>query len=184
MILSYVNKGRKPFNRSSTTDWNSVREFARQGTLSPIPPDIFIRCYNQLRRIQSDYSRPIGYDKHVKCYWGVTNSGKSHRAWHEAGPNAYAKDPRTKFWDGYRGEENVVIDEFRGVIDIANLLRWFDKYPVRVEVKGSSTVYRARCVWVTSNLDPRKWYPDVDEETLRALLRRMDITEFKYPYVP
>ena len=54
------------------------------------------------------------------------------------------KDPRTKFWDGYRNQENVVIDEFRGAIDIAHILRWFDRYPVIVEVKGSSVVLSAK----------------------------------------
>ena len=47
-------------------------------------------------------------------YWGPTGTGKSRRAWDEAGVEAYCKDPRTKFWDGYQVEENVVIDEFRG----------------------------------------------------------------------
>jgi len=90
----------------------------------------------------------------------------------------YSKDPRSKFWCGYQGEEHVIIDEFRGGIDIAHLLRWLDRYPVRVEIKGSSKPLVARTVWVTSNLPPVKWYPDVDEDTLNALLRRLKVTEF------
>jgi len=35
--------------------------------------------------------------------------------------------------DGYRGQEHVVFDEFRGGIDISHVLRWFDRYPVIVE---------------------------------------------------
>jgi len=92
--------------------------------------------------------------------------------------DAYPKDPRTKFWDGYRDHQHVVIDEFRWGIDIAHMLRWLDKYPVVVEVKGSAVVLKAKVIWITSNMDPRKWYPDLDEETLAALLRRLTIKKF------
>lgn len=117
-------------------------------------------------------------ERTIHVFWGRTNSGKSERAWGEAGLAAYPKDPRTKFWDGYQSQKHVVIDEFRGSIDISHLLRWFDRYPVIVEIKGSSTCLVATTIWVTSNLDPRLWYPDLDQETLAALLRRIKITHF------
>lgn len=111
-------------------------------------------------------------------FWGRTGSGKSRRAWQEAGWDAYPKDPRTKFWDGYRGQEHVVVDEFRGGIDVAHLLRWLDRYPVLVEIKGSSVPLTATKIWFTSNLHPRDWYPALDEDTLNALMRRIKITHF------
>lgn len=102
------------------------------------------------------------------------------RAWEEAGLQAYAKDPRSKWWCGYQGQVNVVLDEFRGGVDISHLLRWFDRYPCTVETKGASRPLVAEKIWVTSNLDPRQWYPDLDEETVSALLRRLNITHFNY----
>lgn len=113
------------------------------------------------------------------CYWGPTGTGKSRRAWDEATFDAYPKDPRTKFWDGYRGHRNVVLDEFRGAIDIAHLLRWMDRYPVIVEVKGSSVVLEAEKIWITSNLHPRDWYKELDYPTYQALERRMEIVEMR-----
>lgn len=109
-------------------------------------------------------------------FWGATGVGKSRRAWAEATFDAYPKDPRTKFWDGYRGQEHVVIDEFRGGIDVSHLLRWLDRYPVNVEIKGSSTTLCAKKFWITSNLPPEQWYPDLDEATKLALLRRLNVT--------
>lgn len=67
----------------------------------------------------------------------------------------------------------VIIDEFRGVIDISHILRWLDRYPVRVERKGSSMPLKAKNIWITSNIAPREWYPGLDEATLEALLRRL-----------
>ena len=108
-------------------------------------------------------------------YWGPTGTGKSHRAWREAGLAAYPKISTTKFWDGYRSHEHVVIDEFRGAIGIEKMLTWLDKYPVIIENKGSSTVLCATRIWITSNLHPNDWYPDVDQETKDALMRRLEI---------
>jgi len=72
----------------------------------------------------------------------------------------------------------VVIDEFRGEIGIGHLLRWFDRYPVLVEIKGGSVVLKATRFWITSNLSPDAWYPNLDEETKSALKRRLNITHF------
>jgi len=82
------------------------------------------------------------------------------------------------------GESNVVIDEFRGGIDISHMLRWCDRYPVRVELKGSSAPLKAVKIWITSNLHPNDWYPDLDEETKAALRRRMTITNFPINIFP
>lgn len=120
-------------------------------------------------------------ERSVVVYYGPTGTGKSRSAWAEAGLDAYPKDPRSKFWDGYQSHRNVVIDEYRGAIDISHLLRWFDRYPVLVEVKGSSVVLSADRIWITSNLHPDSWYPEIDPLTLAALKRRLVITEFAIP---
>lgn len=65
-----------------------------------------------------------------------------------------------------------------GGIDVSHILRFCDRYPVRVETKGSSRPLCAEKIWFTSNVDPRNWYPELDPETLVALLRRFNITHF------
>lgn len=170
--------GRRAVQRNNPPDWDAIATDARSGRLDTIPSDIYVRCYNQLRRIQGDHLAPCAVVREVYVFWGTTGTGKSRRAWDEAGLDAYPKDPRSKFWDGYGGHENVVIDEFRGGIDISHLLRWLDRYPVLVEVKGSTVVFKARKIWITSNIHPRDWYPDLDAETKNALERRLTITQF------
>lgn len=131
--------------------------------------------YGNLRRIAMDNLQAIAMEREVIVLWGSTGVGKSRRAWEEAGLDAYPKDPRTKFWDGYRSQKHVVVDEFRGGIDIAHLLRWCDRYPVNVEIKGAAVTLKAEKIWITSNLPPERWYPDLDAETMAALLRRLTV---------
>lgn len=169
--------GKCPVKRGDPKDWEAIATAAREGRLDNIPSDVYVRNYNQLKRIAQDHLAPVAQERKCKVYWGPTGTGKSRRAWEEAGFNAYPKDPRTKFWDGYSGQSHVVIDEFRGDIDIAHMLRWLDRYPVIVEVKGTSTVLKATDIWITSNLHPENWYPTLDLLTKQALLRRLEIIE-------
>lgn len=170
--------GAKPFQRNAKVEWESVWSAAQSGDLARIPANVRVVNYRTIRAISSDYSRATGMERECMVFWGKTGTGKSRRAWEEAGVDAYCKDPRTKFWDGYQDEKNVVVDEFRGGIDIAHLLRWLDRYPVRVEIKGSSKPLKAEKIWITSNISPVMWYPMLDEETLSALMRRLVVTEF------
>lgn len=170
--------GAKPIRRNSSTDWESVWTAAKSGNLDSIPANVRVVSYRTIRAIASDFSRPEAIIREVWVFWGVSGSGKSRRAWDEAGLEAYGKCPRSKFWDGYQGQENVVFDEFRGGIDVSHILRWCDRYPVRVEIKGSSCPLVARKIWFTSNLDPRLWYPELDQESVAALIRRFNIVHF------
>lgn len=170
--------GTRPLRRNCKEDWDRIWELAKSGGFEEIEPQIRIQHYRTFRTIRADYAKPIGMERIVYVFWGRTGTGKSRRAWDEAGMDAYPKDPRTKWWDGYQGHKFVVCDEFRGSIDIAHLLRWVDRYPVLVEIKGASIPLVAEKIWLTSNLDPRLWYPEADEETKAALMRRLNITHF------
>lgn len=176
--------GCKPISISSKTDWEEVWKSASAGSIESIPPGIRVRSYHALRAIRADYQRPQPMVRECFLFWGPTGTGKSYRAWEAAGNEAYSKDPRSKFWCGYGGQEHVIIDEFRGGIDVAHLLRWLDRYPVHVELKGSSLPLSARKIWITSNLDPREWYPDLDRMTYDALIRRLNIEYFPDAFLP
>lgn len=170
---SRFEMGAKPIKRNSAVDWDWIKDRACAGDLCAIPSDVYIRYYHSLRKIAEDHLAPVPAEKEVHVFHGTTGAGKSKRAWDEAGLQAYPKDPRTKWWCGYRNQENIVIDEFRGDIDVAHLLRWFDRYPVSVETKGSARPLSAKRFWITSNLSPEQWYPMLDSVTMDALKRRL-----------
>lgn len=172
--------GERPFKRNCSTDWASVVDNAKRGRMENIPSDVLVRYYGNIRRIAMDNLQPVAQEREIIVYWGPSGTGKSRRAWNEAGFDAYPKDPLSKFWDGYRDQPNVVIDEFRGGISIGHVLRWFDRYPVIIEVKGAGVVLSAKKIWITSNLPPEQWYPDLDEATKQALMRRLTVFQASF----
>lgn len=170
--------GTRPHRRNSKADWDAIWASAVRGNLESVPASLRVVHYRTLRAIATDHMEPPAHERTCQVFWGATGTGKSRDAWLAAGMDAYAKDPRSKFWCGYRGQRHVILDEFRGGIDVSHLLRWLDRYPVVVEVKGGAQPLLATTFWITSNVSPSFWYPDLDAETLAALLRRLNVVQY------
>lgn len=181
------SEGQIPFNRTRKRDWElEVWEKATRGELLSIDADIRVRCYKTLRQIELDYLEPTEHQVTTYVYWGKTGLGKSRRAKIEAGKDYYPKGPTNIWWNGYRGQSNVIIDEFRGRIGCEHLLTWCNPWRLKtiIEPKGTGRALEATSIWITSNLDPREWYPDLDEDTKEALLRRFKIVHFLNEWKP
>lgn len=157
--------------------WERARELASNGNLDDIDPDIFIRYYRTLIAIRDDY-RPAPMDlKDVTgvWIWGPPGVGKSHKA-REDYPGAYIKN-QNKWWDGYRGETSVIIDDLDSD-HLAHFLKiWADRYAFRGEIKGTSRCMRPENIVVTSNYSIRELFKD---EQLRLALER----RFKVIHIP
>lgn len=91
-----------------------------------------------------------------ELFIGPPGCGKSLRAKSEC-PDAYWK-PRDEWWDGYQSQPYVILDDFYGWLPWDQLLRITDRYPLNVQVKGSTVPFQARKVVITSNSCPLTWY--------------------------
>lgn len=126
----------------------------------------------------------------VYILWGVSGSGKSHRATQLAGDDAYWLSRPTQgdnlWWDGYTSGKNLVIDEFYSWIKYDFLLRILDRYPLSVPIKGSTAIFNSPVIVLTSNTDPYHWYAKVKDRS--ALHRRFEdfceIIHLATRYVP
>lgn len=108
--------------------------------------------------------------------FGPSGVGKSEYAFSH--PNAYVYANDGGWWDGYRGEDVVIIDEFRGQIAFNELLRMVDKHPnYYVRRRGREPMpFISKKVIITSALPPWKVYKALDaEDSLGQLYRRFAI---------
>lgn len=170
--------GAKPIDRASSTDWEEIWNRAESGDIMRIPANIRVVSYRTIRAIGADFAKPVPTERKCYAFIGTTATGKSRRAWEEAGEQAYSKCPMSKFWNGYQGQSNVVIDEFRGDIAISHMLRWTDRYACHLDTKGASQPSLVKNIWITSNIDIDRWYPLIDPETVDALKRRITVVYF------
>jgi len=90
---------------------------------------------------------------------GPTGTGKTRQAFEMGGDDVYWVMPSSTWWDGYEGQHTVIFDEFYGASQrYSTLLRLLDRYPLRIETKGSSIEFTSRRIIFTSNQDPEDWY--------------------------
>lgn len=148
--------------------------------LAETMPAVFCRYFKGLKELQQMLTPARTGPVKVSLLYGVTGAGKTRAAM--GLPNVFKKDGSDMWFDGYAGEEVLLIDDFAGSrsrITLSFMLNLMDQYPVRLPVKGSFTRLQANHIVVTSNIHPRLWYDYSNrEEHYKALKRRF--TEVVY----
>lgn len=106
--------------------------------------------------------------------WGPTGTGKSRRARELCAEDVFCKNSGSKWWDGYDGHVNIIIDDFRDSWwSITYMLGLLDRYAFQLEVKGGFRQIRARKIVITSACSPENCYLGTGE-AIGQLLRRID----------
>jgi len=128
----------------------------------------------KLAEVLFKYNEPArDWKPEVKWYWGATGCGKSRDA-HKEMPFAYVAMETSQWWEGYDAHEDVIIDDMRkNFCTYSRLLQLLDRYPTRIEQKGSSRQFLAKRIIITTCFHPREMYET--REDIQQLLRRIDI---------
>lgn len=112
----------------------------------------------------------------VVWFHGATGTGKTKAAF-GAFPDPttrYRNNGNLKWWDGYDGQPDVIIDDIRvESIRFVELLSLLDRYEYRVENKGGYRQFLAKRIIITCPTPPATMYWGKDENVAQ-LLRRID----------
>lgn len=117
----------------------------------------------------------------TKGYWiyGETGKGKSHKVFENYHPDThYVLNLRDNgWWEKYKGQENVIINDFRGEIIYNDLLQLIDKWPYDVKKRNVGSIpFISKNVYITSSLRPEEVYHNRNEkDSIKQLLRRIEI---------
>jgi len=132
------------------------------------------RYKNQLKmyqEIQNDVKR--NWKTELIIITGEPGTGKTKYV-HDKEKDLYIlpKATSTQFFDGFVGQEAVLIDDFNGEsIEYSLLLHMTDRYPMLVNTKGGVTNFNPRRIYITSNKKIEQWYSN--ENNKAALYRRI-----------
>ena len=151
-------------------DLEAAAETARVSGIKRVAqdhPTTFIKYAKGLREyafIMQELAIPNMRDVSVHWLWGDTGGGKSWAARQfNQGASYFAVNDEEKIWfDGYDGEEVLIIEEFKGYYPINKLHVLLDIYKCRAEVKGAHSWAQWNTVFVTSREHPQTYYSAVE----------------------
>jgi len=113
--------------------------------------------------------------------WGGTGTGKSHYAYTFSGyemEDIYTHKCTSDWWDFYKQQPCVVLNDFRGQIPYGELLQIVDKWPYTVERRYVGPIpFTSKLVIVTSPMKPDEIYRGVlaRNDSIDQLLRRFEV---------
>lgn len=108
---------------------------------------------------------------------GATGVGKTRYVMEKHGyRNVYRVSNYTHPFDGYKGEDVILFDEYRSQFKISDLLNYLDGYPIELPCRYSDKQACFTKVYIVSNLSFEEQYPNMKLEqskTWNALKRRI-----------
>ncbi len=104
-------------------------------------------------------------DLQVILLIGDTGCGKTKSVYDAHGKDVeFYRTPLnvgTQWYDGYDMHKIVLLDDFSGSsshMNLVALLQLLDRNPLQVPIKGGYTLWLPEKIYLTTNLEPAKWY--------------------------
>ena len=122
--------------------------------------------------------KPRDWKTRVVWIQGKSGTGKTRQAFETLtqlyGKYPYIKERDTDKWfDGYDGDEGVLLDEIDSESNYATLKKLCDRYPCRVETKGGMRQFVAKTIYITSLYGPSVVFREKPEGG-KEIIRRID----------
>lgn len=179
---NFIEKGTLPNQSGKRTDLEEVYDKVKNGAsvddIAWENPSTYQFAHKALGKLEDIRLRKLRRNFMTEGEWifGPTGCGKSEYAFSHEGAYIYPYD--NGWWDGYKCEDTVIIDEFRGQLPFNELLRMVDKHPnynVRRRCREPMPFVSKKVV-ITSSMPPWEVFKKLDEsDSLKQLYRRFKI---------
>jgi hypothetical protein len=171
-----------PMQQGRRSDLDEIRTLLDGGvTVNEISESHFSKWVIYRRAFQEYVTQKLkdrSWKTQVFVLWGNTGTGKTRYCFDQIMDTPWWMPGDYQWFDGYKGQQIVIIDDYRGEYPLALFLKLLDRYPMSVPIKGGFIKWLPKKVYITSNIPPRQWYPTEDFRSIAALERRFTKVDF------
>ncbi len=115
---------------------------------------------------------------HTTYIFGKTGTGKTRHVMEKYGySNVYRVTDYKNPFDGYKGEDVVIFEEFRSSLRIQDMLVYLEGYPLQLPCRYQNKIACYTKVYIISNWKLQEQYMNIQNEhllTWQAFLRRIN----------
>nr|QXP07799.1 MAG: replication associated protein [Arizlama virus] len=145
---------------------------------------LFVRNYRGIEKLVSFLKTERSEKTKISIYWGASGTGKTRKVYDDAKKNNQTvyKKPNGPWWDGYDGQDVILIDDYDGYINFREFLQLNDRYPHKLPFKGGFYEFVSKEIVYTSNVNPLGWYQNIHTESFKAFQRRIEKVLYFPPF--
>jgi len=176
----FIKDNRKQGNRTDLEETLATLETRGLLAAAMDHPSVFVKFHSGLTKyaILITKKRDRNTKPFVMWLYGATGTGKSKLAYERYGDDIYTTMGTYKWWDGYRQQRAVLLDDFRNAFAPFHImLKILDRYPMQIEIKGGTTQLDSPIIVITSSNPPHLIYNPENRsgEDIHQLHRRIDL---------
>lgn len=171
----------RPGARNDLADlYDMIKDGYTDSEILAVDPS-YLKYIDKIERVRqtllSDENKERWRDLDVTYIWGVTGTGKTRTVMEKYGySKVYRVTDYDHPFDGYKGQDVIVFDEFRSSLQMTQMLDYLDGYPVELRARYCNKQACFTKAYIISNIDLRDQYPTIqreDDKTWQAFLRRI-----------
>lgn len=179
--------GTRPMNNGVHSMADMLQNCATIDDVKTLYPDTYIRFHKGIEKVYENKNQQNRFFKKINVTWiaGSTGTGKTRTAF-ELGAQSVIYN--NGFYSDWGSCKTICIEELRGEIPYAELLKLCDSYHnyYYVNIKGGQKRIDLDHIIITSPLTPWECYPKQMQkiDSILQLIRRITTIEFRYPDQP
>lgn len=175
------------------SDLEALQQDLQQGRtdteISETHFELFLRYRRGIAEYRLLHLQPRRWEMEVYILWGDTGTGKTRQVYNRAENESLSvyclqqppSGSHTIWFSGYTGQEILLIDDFYSWLPFSWILKLLDRYPMMVPLTtGASVNFTSKTIYITSNQDPREWYPNIDKNSQQWAAFKRRITKIEH----
>lgn len=139
-------------------------------------PATYVKYYKGLEALAQavQKKRDVNDPPTTIWLWGKSGVGKTRFAYDNLPHDQIFIKDGTSWWNGYEGQQCILVDDFDGHWPFRDLLRFLDRYPYKGQVKGGYVEINSPFIIITCEFPPDHFWTGNE---LTQVTRRLQFVE-------